>query len=97
MPTCAQGLSVSVMGNSGNDIFGAFWLLLCVLRAWGLLVLLVHLFAHKTWVTLVCLPLGTSFWRITFVTTGGNVRQLIKSPAFIFGFMIISSMGSHIC
>ena len=54
-------------------------------------------FAQKTWVTLVCLPLGTSFWRITFVTTGGNVRQLIKSPAFIFGFMIISSMGSHIC
>ena len=40
------------------------------------------LFAHKTWVTLVCLLLGTSFWRrsvgITFVTTGGNVRQLIQ-------------------
>ena len=27
---------------------------------------------------------------ITFVITGGNVRQLIKLPAVIFGFMIIS-------
>ena len=51
-------------------------------------------FAHKTWVTLVCLPLDTPFRRrsvlsITFVTTGGNVRQLIKLPT-IFGFMIVS-------
>ena len=27
---------------------------------------------------------------ITFVTTGGNVRQLIKLPTVIFGFMNIS-------
>ena len=44
--------------------------------------------ANKTWVTLVCLLLDTSFWRrsagaITFVTTGGNVRQLIKVLIFV--------------
>ena len=54
---------VPVMGNSGNGIFWAFWLLFCVLCAWGVLVLLASFFAHKTWVTLVCLLLGTSFWR----------------------------------
>ena len=43
LPTCAQGLSVPVMGNSGNGILGAFWLLFCVLCAWEVLVLLVLL------------------------------------------------------
>ena len=47
-------------------------------------------------------PAGHALWAkvggsLTFVITGGNVRQLINSPAVIFGFMIISSMGSHIC
>ena len=41
--------------------------------------------ARKTWVTSVCLLLDTPFGRmsvggITFVTTGENVRQLIKLP-----------------
>ena len=39
-PTCAQGLSVPVTENSGNGFFFAFWLLFCVLCAWGVLVLL---------------------------------------------------------
>ena len=40
LPTCAKGLSVPVMENSGNGIFWAFWLLFCVLCAWGVLILL---------------------------------------------------------
>ena len=43
LPTCAQGLSAPVMGNSGNGIFWVFWLLFCVLCAWGALALLVSL------------------------------------------------------
>ena len=46
-PTCAQSLSVPVMGNSGSCILGAFWLLFCVLCAWEVLVLLVTLFRTK--------------------------------------------------
>ena len=43
LPTCAQGLSAPVMGNSGYGIFWVFWLLLCVLCAWRVLALLVSL------------------------------------------------------
>ena len=43
LPTCAQGLSVPVMGNSGYGIFWVFWLLFCVLCAWGVLALLASL------------------------------------------------------
>ena len=43
LPTCAQGLSVPVMGNFGYGIFWVFWLLFCVLCAGGLLALLVSL------------------------------------------------------
>ena len=82
LPTCAQGLSVPVMENSGYGIFLGFLAsLLC-------LVCLVSAsfaslpFAHKTWVSLVC-SAGHVFWTlisggITFGITGGNVRQLIK-------------------
>ena len=84
LPTCAQGLSFPVMENSGNGIFWAFWLLLCVLCAWGVLVLLVLLlhtrlglrWCASRWTRLF----GGGRWSITFVTTGGNVRQLIKLP-----------------
>ena len=43
LPTCAQGLSVPVIGNSGYGIFWVFWLLFCVLCAGGLLALLASL------------------------------------------------------
>ena len=41
------------------------------------------------------LPARHAFWAevgggITFGTSGGNVRQLIKLPTVIFGIMIIS-------
>ena len=43
LPTCAHGLSVPVMGNSGYGIFWVFWLLFCVLCAGGVLALLASL------------------------------------------------------
>ena len=43
LPTCAQGLSVPVMGNSGYGIFWVFWLLFCVLCAGRVLALLASL------------------------------------------------------
>ena len=41
--SCAQGLSVPVMVNSEKGILVFFWLLFCVLCAWGVPVLLVSL------------------------------------------------------
>ena len=84
LPTCAQGLSAPVMGNSGYGIFGVFWLLFCVLCAWGALALLVSLFPHRTLGSFGVPPAGHVLVAlfgggITFGgTTGGNVRQLIK-------------------
>ena len=50
--------------------------------------------SRYAWEVLVLLALfGGS---ITFGTTGGNVRQLIKSLV-IFGLGMSLSMGSHIC
>ena len=65
LPTCAQGLSVPVMENSGNGIFwGLLASLLCLVCLGGEGASFAGLlFAHKTWVTLVCLLLGTSFRR----------------------------------
>ena len=63
LPTCAQGLSAPVMGNSGNGILGGFLAsLLCLVRL-GSASFAGLLFAHKTWVILVWLLLDTSFWR----------------------------------
>ena len=83
MPTCAQGLSVPVMGNSGNGIFLAFWLLFCVLCAWGGASFAGLLFCTQDLGYFGVPPAGHVFLAlfgggITFVTTGGNVRQLIK-------------------
>ena len=61
LPTCAQGLSVPVMGNSSYGIFWVFWLLLGVLCMLGSASFASLPFARKTWVSLVCLLLGTSF------------------------------------
>ena len=63
LPTCAQGLSVPVMGISGNGVVWAFWLLFCVLCAWGGASLASPPVVHKTWVTSVCLLLDTPFGR----------------------------------
>ena len=43
LPACAKGLSVPVVGNSGNGVFWALWLLFSVLCVWEVLVLLVSL------------------------------------------------------
>ena len=43
LPTCAQGFSFPVIGNSGFGIFWVFWLLFCVLCAGGMLALLASL------------------------------------------------------
>ena len=44
LPTCAKGLSVPVMGNSGNCVFLGFLAsLLCLVFLWEVLVLLVPL------------------------------------------------------
>ena len=83
LPTCAQGLSVPVMGNSGYGIFWVFWLLSCVLCAGGVLALLASLL-HTRLGLLWCASCWTRLfgvvqWEgITFGITGGNVRQLIK-------------------
>ena len=61
LPTCAKGSSVPVMENTVNGVF--FFLV----SSWCLVHMesssLVSLFAHKTWVTLVCLLLDTPFGR----------------------------------
>ena len=84
LPTCAQGLSVPVVGNVGYGIFWVFWFLFCVLCAGGVLALLVSLL-HTGLGFLWC----ASCWTrpcggITFGTTGGNVGQL-KNVPFILG------------
>ena len=47
LPTCAQGSSVPNTGNLGFGLFWGFWILLCVLCIWGVLVLLVSLFRTR--------------------------------------------------
>ena len=63
LPTCAQGLSVPVVGNVTLDVF---------LGIWASSQCLVHMgstgvpglpVVYKTWVTLVCLLLDTPFGR----------------------------------
>ena len=76
LPTCAQGSSVPV-GNAGSGIFLGFLASLLCLVCLGGASFAVLPFAHKTWVTLVCLLLDTPLWAefggsITFVTTGGE-------------------------
>ena len=63
LPTCAQGLSVPVMVNSGIGIFGAFGLLFGApvhMESASFASLPV---VYKAWVTLVCLLLDTPFGR----------------------------------
>ena len=78
LPTCAQGLSVPVMGNSGYGIFWVFWLLFCVLCTGGVLALLASLL-HTRLGFLWCASCWTRLldvvqWgRGTFVT--GNVSS----------------------
>ena len=63
LPTCAQGLSVPVMENSGYGIFLGFLASLLCLVCWGIASFASLPLAHKTWVSLVCLLLDTSFGR----------------------------------
>ena len=63
LPTCAQGLSVPVMGNSGYGIFWGFLASLLCLVCLGSASFASLPFAHKTWVSLVCLLLDASFGR----------------------------------
>ena len=56
LPTCAQGLSVPDTGNFGHV---SLQCLVCL----GSASFAGLPFAHKTWVSLVCLLLDTSFWR----------------------------------
>ena len=67
-PTCAQDFSVLVTVNSGNGILGAFLASLLCLVCLGGASFAGRPFAHKTWVTLVCLLLDTSFWRSSAVS-----------------------------
>ena len=104
LPTCAQGLSVPVMGNSGYGIFCFFLASLLCLVCLGSASFAGLPFAHKTWVSWVCLLLDTSFGRssveaLPFGITGGNVRQLIKyCPQVLHVFVGRSfQFGSHIC
>ena len=70
LPTCAQGLSVPVVGNSGYGIFWVFWLLFCVLCAGGLLALLASLL-HTRLGFLWC----ASYWtRLFDVVQWGHYR-----------------------
>ena len=77
MPTCAQGSSVSVMGNVSGGVFWVFGFLLGVLCIWGVLVFLVSLLctrlgllrcaSYRTYALLVVFG-----WGFTFVTSGKN-------------------------
>ena len=84
-------LFANVCAGFIRSCYGEFWVwhflgflasLLCLV-CWGSASFASLPVAHKTWVSLVCLLLDTSFWTlfsggITFGITGGNVRQLIK-------------------
>ena len=63
LPTCAKGLSIPVMQNSGNGVFFGFLASLLCLVCMGGASLAFPLVAHKTWVTSVCLLLDTPFGR----------------------------------
>ena len=62
-PTCGQGLSVPVMGNSGKGVFYGFFGFTSVSCVLGCASFAGPTVAHKTWVTLVCLLLDTTFRR----------------------------------
>ena len=59
MPTCAKGLSVPVVVNSGNGVFGDFLASLPCLVHLGSARFASLPVVHKTWVTSVCLLLDT--------------------------------------
>ena len=89
LPTCAKGSSVPVMGNTGNGILVFFLASLLCLVCLGSASFAGLPYAHKTWVTLVCLLLDTSFWRcsvgaLPLEPLEGMSGQLIKSLV-IFG------------
>ena len=63
LPTCAQGLSVPVMGNFGFGVFWAFWLLFGVLCIWGMTCLASLPVVYKTWVPIGVPPSGHAFGR----------------------------------
>ena len=63
LPSCAQGSSVPVTGNVVDGVFLGFLASLLCLVCLGGASLACLPFAHKTWVTLVCLLLDTPFGR----------------------------------
>ena len=92
LPTCAQGLSAPVMENSGNCIFWVFWLLFCVLCAWGVLALLVSLL-HTRLGFLWCVscwtrpfgvvqPTSHQFWKTSFLLSSRRPGKLSFSSSF---------------
>ena len=102
LPTCAQGLPVPEMGNSGIRIFWAFWLLFGVLCVCGR--------CQFCWSP--CCTQGLGFkgvppaghglraevgGGIFFVTSGETAWQLIKLPISFLRFRRRSGCGSHRC
>ena len=66
LPTCAQGLSVPVVGNVGYGIFWFFWLLFGALCTFGVLALLVY--------PLWCTRLGSRWCASCWTRPLGAVR-----------------------
>ena len=67
MPTCAEGSSVPVMGNTVNGIFWVLWFLLGVLCIWRVLILLVSLLCTRLGLHFCLVEILLSvFWGLIF-------------------------------
>ena len=91
LPTCAQGLSVPVMVNSGIGIFWAFGFLFGALCIWEVLVLLVSLLCTRLgfqrcascWTR----PLGGGQWRHYLFNLWGDCLTAHKTASRMCGML----------
>ena len=89
LPTCAQGSSDLVMGNTINGVFWVFWFLLGVLCIWGVLALLVSLLCTRLGL-LRCAscwtcPLGRVRWGHYLCNLRGEHLKIHKVANMYFG------------
>ena len=102
LPTCAKGLSVPVMENSGIRFFRAFWFLLGVLCIWRVLVFLASLLRARFGL-LRCAscwtrPLGGGRWGHYLCNLWGEYFKVHKTACmYSWILFMFYYCGSHIC
>ena len=96
LPTCAQGLSVPVMGNTVNGVIWAFWFLLGVLCVWRVLVLRGSLLCTRLGL-LRCAscwtrPLSGGLWGHYLCNLSGENLKVHKTASKYLGIHVDFSM-----